>query len=109
QPSSGAGRAWGDVGIRRRDGRGESLVAARPRTTRELMATVGRAVLWLVIGVVLIRGLAGTLATERPTPTSRMSRGASAAAWPDDAARAFALEFASAYLTHSPTDQPGAY
>jgi hypothetical protein len=31
------------------------------------------------------------------------------ATWPDDGARAFAVEFAMAYLTHSPSDDSGAY
>jgi hypothetical protein len=79
-----------------------------PRTGAELLARFGRVLLWLVVGVVLIRGSAGTFATERSARVAYPVRVA-APSWPDDAARAFAVEFASAYLTHSPSDEPGAY
>jgi hypothetical protein len=80
-----------------------------PRTHGELLARVGRALLWLVLVVVLIRGVAGTFATDRQAPSSPVTRAAAAPMWPDDAARALAVEFASAYLTHAPTDESGAY
>jgi hypothetical protein len=86
------------------------LATPRPtRTVAELLARFGRALLWLVLVVVLVRGVAGTFATERPVAAARVTRAAVTPAWPDDAARAFAVEFANAYLTHSPTDEPGAY
>jgi hypothetical protein len=83
----------------------QSLRAARPgraRTPRGLLAAAGRLVLWLVVGLLLIRGLDGMLGPahdERPPQTARL---AAAPAWPDDAARALAVEFATAYLTHTP-------
>jgi hypothetical protein len=80
-----------------------------PRTVGELLARFGRIVLWLVLAVVLIRGLASTFATERMAPVPRLVRAIETPAWPDDAARAFAVEFVSAYLTHSPADELGAY
>jgi Conjugative transposon protein TcpC len=80
-----------------------------PRTVGELLARVGRAVLWLAVAVVLIRGIAGTFATERRSTAPSPIRTAAAPGWPDDAARAFAVEFATAYLSHSPNEDAGAY
>ena len=79
-----------------------------PRTIGELLARLGRALLWLLVAVLLLRGLASTFATEKP-PTVVHAPRAAGAMWPDDEARAFAVEFVTAYLTHSPTDEPGAY
>ena len=79
-----------------------------PRTVGELLARVGRALLWLLVVVLLLRGLASTFATDEP-PTVVHASAAAAPTWPDDAARAFAVEFATASLTHSPTDEPDAY
>jgi len=78
-----------------------------PRTPRELATTLGRAALWLTVGVVLLRGLE-TLSREQQTLAPRAARGVPMAAWPDDAARAFAVEFTAAYFTHSRSDAPGA-
>src|SRR4051812_7678975 len=75
------------------------------RAPRELVPLLGRAVLWLVVAIVLLRGVTATLATRETPAPSRAGR--SAAAWPDDAARAFAAEFATAYLTHPPADTAG--
>jgi hypothetical protein len=85
------------------------MAGRRPQTFRELLASLGRLLLWLALIVVLLRGLAGVFATDRPAPVQHAGRAAAVATWPDDAARAFAVEFVSAYLTHSPTDDPGAY
>src|SRR3954464_4043208 len=75
------------------------------RAPRELVRRLGRAVLWLVVAVVLLRGLTATLATRQ---TSVAARGASSApAGPNDAARAFAAEFATAYLDQPPADTAG--
>src|SRR4051812_1092176 len=75
------------------------------RAPRELVRRLGRAVLWMALAVVLLRGLTATLATRQ---TSVAARGASTApAWPDDAARAFAAEFATAYLDQPPADPAG--
>jgi Conjugative transposon protein TcpC len=79
----------------------------RPGTVGGLLARFGRAVLWLVVGVVLIRGLASTFVTDRRAGVIP-ARVAAAATWPGDAARSFAVEFATVYLTHSPTDDAGA-
>jgi hypothetical protein len=94
---------------RLRTGRRPSTAGRRPQTSRELLATVGRLLLWLALIVVLLRGLAGVLATEHPAPAPHAGRVSAVATWPDDSARAFAVQFASAYLTHSPSDDPGAY
>src|SRR3954471_9728293 len=75
------------------------------RAPRELVSRLGRSVLWLVVAVVLLRGLTAPLATRQ---TSVAARAASTApAWPDDAARAFAAEFAIAYLDQPSADTAG--
>jgi hypothetical protein len=59
----------------------------------------------VAVAVVLLRGLAAILAT-RPAPA--LPRAASTSpVWPDDAARAFAVRFVSAYLSHTPGDSGG--
>jgi hypothetical protein len=74
----------------------------RPATVRELLSRLGRGMLWLAVAAVLVRGLVGILDAESrpanvpPTPP--------ASTWPDDAARAYAIEFATAYLTITPDD-----
>ena len=83
-------------------------VRRRPQTLGELLAGVGRLVLWLALGVVLARGLTGILAATPAEPTRPLKPGPTAAAWPDDSARAFATDFATAYLTHAPEDTPDA-
>src|SRR4051794_38040950 len=85
--------------------------AASPATWRELLTRVGRLLLWLAVLVVLVRGLAGIANAQRPAPDRRGVDGAQAAAlgWPDDAARAFAVQFASAYLTHVRGEDQGVY
>jgi hypothetical protein len=85
------------------------MAGRRPQTPRELLATVGRLLLWLALVVVLLRGLAGVFATDRPAHAPKLSRSLAVATWPDDSARAFAVEFATAYLTHAPSDDSGAY
>jgi hypothetical protein len=75
------------------------------RAPRELVARLGRAVLWLVLAVVLLRGLTATLATRQSAVAARAA--STAPAWPDDAARAFAAEFATAYLDQPPADTAG--
>ena len=62
-----------------------------PRTVGELLARFGRAVLWLAVGIVLLRGIGSTFATERPARITPSARVAAAPSWPDDAARSFAL------------------
>src|SRR3954452_7906712 len=75
------------------------------RAPRELVPRLGRPVLWLVVAVVLLRGLTATLATRQTAELPRAA--ATAPAWPDDAARAFAAEFTSAYLDQPPSDAAG--
>jgi hypothetical protein len=78
------------------------------RTPRELLARGARVALWLAIGLLLIRGLGATLAPHDTQRTSHAARPTGAAAWPDDAAAALAVEFATAYLTHVPGEDPTA-
>ena len=74
-----------------------------PRTRGEFLQRIGRGVLWALVVVLLVRGLAATFAVSQPSREVRVERRAPAA-WPDDAARAFAADFARAYLTLSPKD-----
>lgn len=70
------------------------------RSVAQMARPAGRAVLWLCIGVVLVRGLGdvfgGSGAPARRAPHDVPGR------WPDDRARAFAVEFAHAYLSWQP-------
>ena len=87
----------GAAGRPRRDG-------VRAPTTGGVVRRLGRAVLWLLVLVLLLRGLASVL-EPRPTATvAAAPSGSIAAAWPDDGARAFAADFARAYLSYSPDD-----
>jgi hypothetical protein len=97
------------VGLRwhRREAGRSAATQRAGRTAGQLLARLGRVALWLAVAVLMVRGLAGTLAADRPTAAP--SRAVPVAVWPDDAARAFAVEFATAYLTHSPTDDAGTY
>jgi hypothetical protein len=85
------------------------LRARRPvmvRTPRDVFAGAGRLVLWLAIGLLLLRGAEATLGPDddlRPAPAVRST---AATAWPDDSARALAVEFATAYLTHTRAEDP---
>ena len=81
---------------------------AVPLTVSGLLVRVGRLVLWAAVAVVLVRGLGDVLASPGSTSTVR-ARERTGEVWPDDAARAFAVEFATAYLHHSPQDDPGEY
>ena len=58
-------------------------------------------VLWCVVALLLVRGASDVLTGEQPPPRAPGSR-AVAASWPDDEARAFAVDFARAYLSYSP-------
>jgi hypothetical protein len=70
-------------------------------TPSALLARLGRMVLWLLVLVLLIRGAADVLARREPAPAVRAVP-AARVAWPDDEARAFAVDFARAYLSYSP-------
>jgi hypothetical protein len=72
-------------------------------TPGELLARFGRAVLWLLVAVLLIRGLADVLEPRESAAVVAAPK-AAPAAWPDDDAKAFAAEFSRAYLTFSPKD-----
>jgi Conjugative transposon protein TcpC len=74
------------------------------RTPADLVRVVGRGVLWCVLALLLIRGASDVMAAREPAPVVREAR-ATAGAWPDDEARAFAVEFARAYLGWSPRVQ----
>src|SRR3954454_22153458 len=89
---------------------GRALAGPSPATWGELLARIGRLVLWLAVVFVLVRGLAGIANAQRPAPERPGAGGAqvAAVAWPDDAARAFAVQFVTAYLTHAPGEDAGA-
>jgi Conjugative transposon protein TcpC len=91
---------------RRTGRRSRRDTAALPLAVNGLLARFGRLALWVAVAVVLVRGLGDLLAPPRPTPTVRAAE-RTGDAWPDDAARAFAVEFATAYLHHSPHDDQG--
>jgi hypothetical protein len=68
-----------------------------------LLKGLGRGVLWALVVILLLRGVAGVLAQDTGAPASRpLARPAAAAVWPDDAARSFAADFARVYLSWSP-------
>jgi hypothetical protein len=71
------------------------------RTPGGLLKRLARAVLWLLVVVLLLRGLASVLEPREPA-TVVQAKGSVATAWPDDDARAFAADFARAYLSYSP-------
>lgn len=82
--------------------RRSSVSAGLPvRTPGGLLRGAGRVVLWVVVLLLLVRGAAGVLARDEPGPAAS-ARPAVAASWPDDEARAFAADFARAYLSYSP-------
>jgi hypothetical protein len=76
-------------------GAGEQSVSAG------LLKGFGRAALWCVVALLLVRGAADVLERAEPPRAARESPGP-AAAWPDDEARAFAVDFARAYLGSEP-------
>jgi hypothetical protein len=76
------------------------------RTPGRVFGTVGRVLLWCAVALLLVRGAADVLAVEERAPARPEAR-AAAAAWPDEQARAFAVEFARAYLSSSPADPDG--
>src|SRR5205809_233510 len=70
------------------------------QTAGGVVRRLGRALLWLLVVVLLLRGLASVLEPREPTPVMRAPRPVST--WPDDDARAFASDFARAYLSYAP-------
>jgi hypothetical protein len=85
---------------------GERRGRWRAMTQGELLGGVGRVLLWLGVVVVLVRGLDDVLASGQRPAGSRAER-ATATRWPDDAARALAVEFATAYLDRPADDASG--
>jgi hypothetical protein len=95
---TGTGRIVARLRVRR-----HRAASTAPRTGRELLATLGRLVLWVAVGLVLVRGV-GAMTAREPVPAPRaVDDVQTGAGWPDDAARAFAVEFATAYLTYDRT------
>jgi hypothetical protein len=62
--------------------------------------------LWLLVAVLLLRGAADLLARSTPVAGVRAAP-AAPVAWPGDEARAFAADFARAYLSYSPKSPDG--
>jgi hypothetical protein len=78
------------------------------RTPWDVLAVAGRVVLWLAVGLLLLRGLEATLGSSEHARPSQAARPSPIAEWPDAAACALAVEFATAYLTHTPGEDPTA-
>jgi conjugative transposon protein TcpC len=87
---------------------GPSPAARRPSTPAELLARCRQVVLWLTIGLLLLRGANDVLATKPASRQPGVERTGEEPVWPDDAARAFAVDFASEYLSLAP-DEPHEY
>src|SRR3954469_16792090 len=68
-----------------------------------LAKRLGRMLLWLLVLELLLRGVARLLSPREPAPVTRVVTQATPT-WPDDATRAFAADFARAYLCYSPDD-----
>ena len=83
---------------------GSSLTAS---SRSDVVARVGRVVLWLAVAFVLVRGVGVVLAGGERGARSSGARAAAVSSWPDDGARAFAVDFARAYLSFSPDDPDG--
>src|SRR4051794_41191983 len=84
-----------------------SMGAAGAATAGGLLKAFGRALLWLLVAALLVRGAADLLARSAPAPAGRAAP-EGPVAWPGDEARAFAADFARAYLSYSP-NSPNAY
>lgn len=87
---------------KRRHGRPEQADGHGPATTRGgAIRTAGRLALWAVVLLILVRGAGAVLAggSQDAVPATKAATGSS---WPGDEARAFAADFARAYLTYSP-------
>lgn len=104
-PPPAARNASGPSGNRHagRDERQAQPATVRTRAT--LARTLGRIALWLVLAVIGIRGMAA-IAAGPQRPERPVIAAAAGAGWPDESARAFAADFARAYLTWSP-QHPG--
>jgi Conjugative transposon protein TcpC len=97
------GRVGGALKFPARKPRAASTASPPIRTRGGLFKGLGRGVLWALVLVLLLRGVAGVLAQDTSSPSPQPAvRPATAATWPDDAARSFAADFARAYLSWSP-------
>src|SRR4051794_4611495 len=97
--------------VKRLNGESRAPSARAPgmRTPGTVVRAFARVVLWCLVAVLLIRGAADLW--TRSAPATATATGAFATvpvAWPDDEARAFAVEFTRAYLSYSPR-QPERY
>jgi hypothetical protein len=89
-----------------REPRAPSRAASGVSTPAAVLTRLGRMLLWLLVAVLLIRGISDVLAPRTPRAATRAAP-AARPAWPDDEARAFAVAFARAYLSYSPRDPDG--
>lgn len=88
--------------IRRPDSAGPEPRRATVRSGGSLLKSAGRVALWATVALLLVRGAGDVLAGPPPGPAERAGGRPAAAAFPNDEARAFAADFARAYLTYSP-------
>jgi Conjugative transposon protein TcpC len=70
------------------------------RTPAELARATGRALLWCLVAVLLLRGASDVLATPEQAPV-RVAQRDAPPEWPDEPAGAFAARFTRAYLGYS--------
>lgn len=77
----------------------------RSRTAGDLLRAVGRIALWLVLALVLVRGVLSILGGDGDAQGRSPDPAAAARAFPDAEAEAFAVSFARAYLTWAPGRQ----
>jgi hypothetical protein len=92
--------------VRRRVGQRGGAAARPVRTPGSLLRSGGRALLWCLVAV-LLRGVSDVFATREPERVIPVARTAGQT-WPDDQARALAVDFARAYLT-TPRREPDRY
>jgi hypothetical protein len=88
------------IGRKRSPGVGRALAVLA--TPGSMLRAVGRVTLWCVVGLLLVRGAGDVMAgAEGSVSTAPRVVGP---VWPDDEARAFAVDFARAYLTFAQRD-----
>ncbi|MDQ3767911.1 MAG: conjugal transfer protein [Actinomycetota bacterium] len=84
-------------------GRDEASEPSASPTPRVVLRAIGRVVLWAVVGLLLIRGAADILGGPGAPQAAGPPQGQQGAeSWPGSEARAFAADFARAYLTFDP-------
>ncbi|MDQ3091840.1 MAG: hypothetical protein M3R46_09310, partial [Actinomycetota bacterium] len=72
----------------------------RERTVGQMGRRIGRVLLWAFVLLVLVRGI-GAILSPPPEPRAQPTPSAQQR-WPGDAAGAYAVSFAKAYLTWTP-------